>query len=115
MKVYDRKKIARGLLVYVRDKHSYRDIHLSRASVADYLNVPPKILSEVLRDEMNTNFNDFVNLYRVRYVNHLLSNPSTAGKTLDDISIMSGFSCRMTMHRAYLKVYGCSPRQLLKL
>lgn len=107
--VYDRKSIARRILKIIRDERAFHDINLSREIISDYINVPRNIISEVVKNEMNTSLTDLINKYRVRYAKSLLESKKHKDKTIDDIALMSGFSCRMSLYRAYKKEYKQTP------
>lgn len=108
----DRASLARAVVHYVRDERNFRDIHVSREGVSRHFGVSQTILSKVIHEELGTTFNDLVNKYRAHYARRLLLSPSNADSPLEEIAIRSGFSNRMTMHRAFLSVYGVTPGAL---
>lgn len=111
----DRESLARAVVQYVRDERNFRDIHISRDSVSRHFGVSPTMFSKVVHEELGTTFNDLVNKYRVHYARRLLLSPSNAESPLEEIALRSGFSNRMTMHRAFLTVYGVTPGAMRKI
>lgn len=108
-RIYDHKLLAARIKKMIREDNLYRDIHFSRTILADMLDISPARLSIIFKEEIDSSFYDFVNLQRVHYAHRLLKSPKHQSYTLDDIALISGFSCRMTLHRMYLKVYGITP------
>lgn len=114
-KKHNHKELARCILRIIRDERAFHDINLSREGLAERLQVPKALLSQIVREEFQMNFCDLVNKYRIRYAQKLLlSEKNSSSYTLDDIAIMSGFKCRMSMHRAFVKQCGVTPGQARK-
>ena len=63
-------------------------------------------LSRYFNNEENKSFFDYVNGYRLRYAESLLSNIE---KTIEVIFEESGFNSVSTFRRVFQSVYGCSP------
>lgn len=105
----DRQSIAKDLMRFIRIERNYRNINLCRDDVAEILGVTKGMLTSVIHNELQTTFADLVNRYRANHAYKLLMSAEEDSVTLEEIAIMSGFSNRMTMHRAFLKVYGKSP------
>ena len=108
-KVYNHKEIAARIKTMICDNHLFRDIHLSRETLAKELEISPARVSTIFLEEIGTSFYDFVNRQRTYYARRLLKSAVHKNDTLEDIALQSGFSNRMTMHRMYLKVYGITP------
>lgn len=108
-KVYNHKEIAARIKTMICDNHLFRDIHLSRETLAKELEISPARVSTIFQEEIGTSFYDFVNRQRTYHARRLLKSTVHKNDTLEDIALQSGFSNRMTMHRMYLKVYGITP------
>lgn len=110
-KTFDRQALAKKIVSYVRDDHNYRNINLDRSEVAGYLGITNPMFTSIVHRELDTTFKDLVNKYRVQFAHRLLLSEDSDA-SLEDIAIRSGFSNRMTMHRAFIKVYGMSPGKI---
>lgn len=110
-RTFDRQELAKEIVRYVRSERNYRNINLNRDEVSGYLGITNPMLSSIVHVELETTFTDLVNKYRVEYAHRLLLAADTE-LPLEDIAVMSGFSNRMTMHRAFVKVYGMSPGKI---
>ncbi|MBQ7364004.1 MAG: helix-turn-helix domain-containing protein, partial [Clostridia bacterium] len=63
-------------------------------------------LSKVFNNRIGCGFNRYVNLLRARHARHLIA---TSRKSLDEISLLSGFQCMKSFRRAFLEYYGKTP------
>ncbi len=68
-------------------------------------------ISQVLSDEMNTNFNDFVNEKRIDHAKCLLADPDKSHLKILAIALESGFTNKSTFYRSFLKFTNCSPTE----
>lgn len=68
-------------------------------------------ISQVLSDEMKTNFNDFVNEKRVRHAQRILSNAKKSDLKILAVALESGFTNKSTFYRSFLKFAKCSPSE----
>ncbi len=68
-------------------------------------------ISQVLSDEMKTNFNDFVNEKRVRHAQRILSNAEKSDWKILAVALESGFTNKSTFYRSFLKFTKCSPSE----
>lgn len=107
-----RNTLSKALVRYIRDERNYHNISLSRDDVAEALGVTKGMLTSIVHTELQTTFTDLVNQYRARHAVKLLKSEKNANATLDEIAIRSGFSNRMTMHRAFLKFYAVPPGKM---
>ncbi|MDH5400656.1 MAG: helix-turn-helix domain-containing protein [Cyclobacteriaceae bacterium] len=89
----------------------YLDPNLTLNSLAQYLEIPPHHLSQIINQFEEQNFNDFVNKYRVEefidrasQVTHL----SFLGIALD-----SGFNSKSTFNTVFKKHKGTTPSQYM--
>lgn len=108
-KIYNHKELASRIKTLIRDNRLFRDIHFSRETLAQELDISPARISTIFKEEFGTSFYDYVNRQRVYHAHRLLKSPAHKDDTLEDIAIQSGFCNRMTMHRMYIKVYGITP------
>lgn len=108
-KIYNHKELASRIKTLIRDNRLFRDIHFSRETLAQELDISPARISTIFKEEFGTSFYDYVNRQRVYHTHRLLKSPAHKDDTLEDIAIQSGFCNRMTMHRMYIKVYGITP------
>ena len=91
---------------FLRKGYSIKDLALETA-------IPPHHLSALINQTYGTNFNDFINRYRVEYVKEMLKQPEWRHLTLEGIALEAGFTNRTTFFRAFTKLTGTSPSKFI--
>lgn len=103
-----------GRLVDIMLKEQpYLNPGLKLAELAALLNIPSAYLSQVLNDQMNTTFYDFVNKYRVEAVMGKLQKKEYEHYSLLGIGLDSGFANKTTFNRTFKKFTGLTPSEFL--
>lgn len=107
-----------GWLVQVRaameQEQLYTDPELNLPALARKLALPAGQLSRIINAGFGTNFNDFVNGYRVAAVKTMLASGEHKRQTLLGIAFECGFNSKATFNRAFLKATGLSPKAYLQ-
>lgn len=92
----------------------YLNGKLSIQDVSDELNIPKQYISEVLNEHMNTNFQDFINAYRVEEFIKRIENDQNNQFTLLGIATEVGFNSKSTFNAIFKKFKGLTPTQFKK-
>jgi AraC-like DNA-binding protein len=92
------------------DKKLFTDHSLSLSKVASELQTTPNKVSAALNQARSTNFNDYINQFRVKEAQRLLSDESNHIYTLESIGKMAGFSSSTTFNAAFKKLTGKTPK-----
>ena len=92
----------------------YLNGKLSIQDVSDKLNIPKQYISEVLNEHMNTNFQDFINEYRVEEFINRLKNDQNNQFTLFGIATEVGFNSKSSFNAIFKKFKGLTPTQFKK-
>ncbi len=88
----------------------YLDPDLTLVRLAHRLHVPIKQLSAAINIAKGENVSRYVNGFRVRHACHLLS----AGNSVTDSMLKSGFNTKSNFNREFARVMGQSPTDLLR-
>jgi AraC-like DNA-binding protein len=99
---------------YIVDQQAYQDPELSLTQVSKALKTNPTIISKVINQGFQLNFNDFINQYRIEAVKDKLKAGEQKTQTLLGIAYDCGFNSKATFNRAFKKVTGLSPKQWLE-
>jgi AraC-like DNA-binding protein len=94
--------------------HPYRNPDLSLAELAAQLHLPPHHLSQVINEQCQQNFFDFVNTYRIEEVKRQLQRPDTAHLKLEEIGFAAGFNSKSAFNAAFKKSTQTTPSQFRK-
>ena len=92
----------------------YLDAKLSIVDVSEKLNIPRQYISEVLNLHMDTNFQDFVNQYRVEAFIERLKNDQKNQFTLLGIATDVGFNSKSSFNAIFKKSKGLTPTAFKK-
>jgi AraC-like DNA-binding protein len=76
--------------------------------------IPVYQLSPIINNYFQTNFNGWINKYRVNYFIQISEGDGKMGLTLDAIAKESGFTNRTTFTNAFKKEKGTTPGQFIK-
>jgi YesN/AraC family two-component response regulator len=80
-------------------------------SLCKELNTNRTYLSQVLKEELNENFNSYINKHRVNYAISLLRNKELNHYSLEKFSELSGFGSTVSMIRAFKQTTGKAPSE----
>jgi ligand-binding sensor domain-containing protein/AraC-like DNA-binding protein len=92
----------------------YRDVDISLQSVAKRLSITPHLLSQILNDQLDCNFPDFINSQRVEEAKKILRSPGGSGRKITMVALEVGFNAMPTFYRAFKKYTGMTPNQYKK-
>jgi AraC-like DNA-binding protein len=97
------------LINYFSQNKAFTDQELSLQKVANELNLSSKLLSALIHEKLNQNFNDFVNSYRINESKELLiKNPE---KTIQEIMYETGFNSKSVFNNHFKKITGHTPKE----
>ena len=78
------------------------------------LNLSPNVLSWVINDGFEKNFNEFVNQYRLEYFKKLLIDPENQHISILGLAYESGFNSKTVFNTFFKKVEGMTPKAYQK-
>lgn len=108
----DEKELARVKRV-LKEEALYTRSKLSLEELADKLRLPTRYLSYLINTYHATNFNNFINSYRVEEVIRKIQDPAEQHKTLLALALEAGFSSKSTFNHVFKKHTGHSPSKYL--
>lgn len=100
--------------VLMESEKIYEDPELSLTQVAKQLKTNPSLLSKIINQGFQLNFNDFINNYRITAVKEKLQAGEQKSQTLLGIAYDCGFNSKATFNRAFKKATGFSPKEWLE-
>ena len=89
----------------------YEDPELSLTQIAKLLKTNPSVISKVINQGFQMNFNDLINFYRVEAVKEKLNAGEQKLQTLLGIAFDCGFNSKATFNRAFKKFATVSPKE----
>ncbi len=91
----------------------YLNSSLTLADLAKHLNIQAHQISAILNKQASTNFNDFINQYRVEEVKQQIRSGKAKNYTLLTIAFDCGFNSKASFNRNFKKWHGSSPSDFL--
>jgi len=99
---------------YIVTGRAFEDPELTLSQVAKALNTNPSIISKVINQGFQLNFNDFINNYRIEAVKEKLKAGELKTQTMLGIAFDCGFNSKATFNRAFKKATGLSPKEWIE-
>lgn len=98
------------MLIHLLEKQEiYINTDLRITDVAKMLNTNRTYTSRLLNDAFHTNFADLINSYRAKKSAEILKSDINNEFSMEDITIMSGFSSVSSFYRSFKKETGVTP------
>jgi AraC-like DNA-binding protein len=92
----------------------YENPQLVITDLSSELNTHSKKVSQVINQGFNLNFNDFVNLYRIRALMQKLEEREHDIQTLLSLAFECGFNSKSTFNRAFKRYTSLNPKEYIK-
>lgn len=116
LKIDEQKKleIKDKLLAFMLDEKPFLNSELRLSDVANSLGYSIHEISQVLNVELNHNFSDFINSYRVDEVKKKIQKGEIQKYTMTAIAMQCGFNAKSSFQRAFKKATNMTPSEFLK-
>jgi AraC-like DNA-binding protein/streptogramin lyase len=102
------------LVYFLEVEQVYKDPNLSIKSLASRLLISARNLSNLINDQLNTNFIDLICEYRIKEAQRLLKKPKTNDKSIIDIAYEVGYHYKSAFNRAFKSFTGMTPSEFRK-
>ena len=99
---------------YMAEEKPYLEFSLNREQLAEQVQLPPRELSQIINSQLNQNFYEFVNRYRVEAAKQILSDPTKKDVRANELMFDVGFNSKSTFHYTFKKFTGLTPSQFRK-
>ncbi len=106
---------SKKITAFMEEEKGFMDSKLSLTSLAEKLEIPKQYISEILNTHMNTNFQDFVNGYRIEAFLERLNDAKYSNLSLVGIANDVGFSSKSNFYATFKKLKGVTPTEYRKL
>jgi len=104
----------RKLKYLIETENVYKDPNLTIKTLASKMVVSPRILSEIINDELGKNFNEFINEYRIKEARRILKNTDTRHRSIIDIAYDVGYNSKSAFNRTFKYFTRMTPSQFRK-
>ncbi len=107
----DLNAYVKRLKEHMEDNKRFLDSELSISDLSRELEIPTKILSQVINEGYTCNFFDFVNEFRIETAKSILTNQSDQKMTIQEVMYDSGFNSKSSFNTAFKKFTNLTPTQ----
>jgi two-component system response regulator YesN len=90
---------------------NYSDCNMNIASIAYDMDLTPKYMSKLFKDETGDGLLNYINIVRINHAKELLKYSNT---NIDEVAILVGFSNSRSFRRNFHKVTGITPTEYRK-
>jgi len=87
---------------------------LTLPDLSKLVSTSPNYLSQVINEQLQMNFFDFINSYRIETAKELIINPLPHTRTILDIAMESAFNSKSAFYTAFKKQMGITPAEFKK-
>jgi AraC-like DNA-binding protein len=108
------KQYTEKLTDYMKSAKPYLNPDLSLPQLATELNISSHYLSQVINEQFNLNFFDFVNEYRVESFKEKIADSEFRKFSLLGIAFECGFNSKSAFNRIFKQTTGITPSQYKK-
>jgi TolB-like protein/AraC-like DNA-binding protein len=106
---YQIENLKEELLTYFKEDEPFLNPQLNLKIVADVLELNTNKMSYLINQEFSSNFNDFVNSYRLNHFKTIASNPKFSHLTILGLAYDSGFNSKSVFNTYFKKIEGITP------
>ncbi|MHA8053882.1 helix-turn-helix domain-containing protein [Aquirufa sp. OSTEICH-129A] len=111
---YRGKNILNSIEIHFKNNHPFTTIGYSLSDLSKEINVPAYLVSAVINQEFDKNFNEFINDARFEYLNTMRENDVNFDKySIEYIGTAIGFGSRTSFITAIKKRTGLLPKEYL--
>jgi AraC-like DNA-binding protein len=104
-------RILKRLIETMEREQPYLQSNLTLPDLAKLVPTTPNYLSQVINEQLQMNFFDFINSYRIETAKDLIINPLPHTRTVLDIAMESAFNSKSAFYTAFKKQMGITPAE----
>ena len=107
-------RILKRLTETMEREMPYLKSNLTLPDLAKMVSTTPNYLSQVINEQLQMNFFDFINSYRIETAKNLIINPLPHTRNILDIAMESAFNSKSAFYSAFKKQMGITPAEFKK-
>jgi len=103
------KNVLDALQKHVVTSKCFTKEDLTIIDVSEAIDIHPRKISQSINTLMDTNFNNYINSFRVEYAKELFTDEKGKNLSIEGIGIEAGFHSKSTFYAAFRKIEGTTP------
>ena len=108
------QSLLQKLKQYMEEEKPFLDNELRLSNLATQLHSSTHHLSQVINEQLNQSFSDFINTYRIEAAMQMLSDPKQKQVYIINIAYAAGFNNKTSFNKAFKEHTGMSPSEFRK-
>lgn len=104
-------RILKRLIETMKSEKPYLKSNLTLPDLAKLVSTSPNYLSQVINEQLQMNFFDLINSYRIEMAKELIISPLPHTRTILDIAMESAFNSKSAFYSAFKKSMGITPAE----
>ncbi|MFT7560495.1 MAG: AraC-like DNA-binding protein [Flavobacteriales bacterium] len=108
------ERILKRLISVMEEQKPYLQSNLTLPDLARLASTTPNYLSQVINEQLNMSFFDYINSHRIETAKELLINPLPHTQTVLDVAMASAFNSKSAFYSAFKKQMGITPAKFKK-
>ncbi len=106
------KELAEKIEAYFKSTEVFLNSQLTAELLGSLTGHPHRMIGQAIRHTYGISFRDYLNKYRIDYIEEKLSDPSYLAKSsIETIAEDAGFGSRQSFYTAFKKAKGCTPKE----
>ncbi len=103
------------LIILIEQSKCFKNKELTIVDLAKLIDIHYRKLSQIINYKTSSNFNSFINKYRVKEAKEILLDPKRSKMfTMEGLGHEVGFKSRSSMYIAFKKFENCTPGKFIK-
>ncbi len=108
------ERILKRLNQAMETEKPYLNSNLTLPGLAKSISTSPNYLSQVINEQMQMNFFDYINTYRIETAKLLMTDPPDHVSTILDVAMEAAFNSKSAFYSAFKKQMNITPSQYKK-
>ncbi len=109
----EEKEFIQMLLKHMNEQKPYLQPEITLRALSDELKVSSEFLSEIINNNLNKNFFDFINHYRIEEFKNQSKNEKNKHLNIIGLAFNCGFNSKATFNRVFKKSTGLTPSEYI--
>ena len=106
------RELAEKIEDYFKTTEVFLNSQLTAELLGSLTGHPHRMIGQAIRHTYGISFRDYLNKYRIAYIEEKLSDPAYLAKSsIETIAEAAGFGSRQSFYTAFKKAKGCTPKE----
>lgn len=115
LKEEDKTELYEKIIEYITARKLYLNPDLRLTDIAQGLSTNRQYISQAINERSGTNFYHFINQLRIKEFIQQCHTEQFRNKTIEGMGSMIGFKSKSSFFSEFKRVYGCTPKEYLKV